>query len=108
MAVRAAGRRVVVRPDNRVETESFTPRPPQPGEVLIETLYTLISAGTELGVQENARTEDVFPGYSNVGRILALGEGVTDYSVGDVVLALGNHATHVTLSAAPAVIAPVP
>ena len=41
MAVPAAGRRVVVRPDNRVETESFTPRTPKPGEVLIETLYTL-------------------------------------------------------------------
>jgi 2-desacetyl-2-hydroxyethyl bacteriochlorophyllide A dehydrogenase len=102
------GRRVVVRPDNRIETEPFTPRAPEPGELLIRTLYTLISAGTELGLQENARTQDFSPGYSNVGRILALGEGVAGYAVGDVVLSLGNHATHVTCSAAPPVVAPVP
>src|SRR5438067_2289385 len=108
MSVSTAGRRVVVRPDNRVETDAFTPRPPQPGEVLIQTLYTLISAGTELGMQENARTQDLSPGYSNVGRILALGDGVADYAVGDVVLSMGNHATHVACSAAPSVIAPVP
>ncbi len=100
--------RVVVHPDNRVEIETFTPRPPQRNEVLVETLYTLISAGTELGTQEQKRERDVYPGYSNVGRIIELGEGVTDYQVGDVVLSLGNHATHVTVSAAPPSLAPVP
>lgn len=74
----------------------------------METLCTLISAGTELGTQEQTREQDFYPGYSNVGRIIALGEGVTDYRVGDVVLSLGNHATHVTVSAAPPSLAPVP
>jgi 2-desacetyl-2-hydroxyethyl bacteriochlorophyllide A dehydrogenase len=103
-----AGRRVVVRPDNRVEVESFIPRPPGRNEVLIETLCTLISAGTELGLQEEPRTHEIYPGYSNVGRIVALGEDVKDYAVGDVVLSLGNHASHVTVSAAPPSLAPVP
>lgn len=102
------GRRVVVRPDNRVAIESFTPRSPGRNEVLVETLCTLISAGTELGLQEETRTRDMYPGYSNVGRIVALGEDVKDYVVGDVVLSLGNHASHVTVSAAPPSLAPVP
>lgn len=108
MSVPTIGRRVVVRLDNRVEIEEFTPRTPEPGEVLIQTRYTLISAGTELGLQERGRSQDFYPGYSNVGRILAVGDGVDEYSVGDVVLAMGNHATHVTCSAAPSEIAPVP
>lgn len=102
------GWRVVVRPDNRVEIESFTPRPPGRNEVLVETLCTLISAGTELGLQDEARTRDLYPGYSNVGRIVALGEDVKEYAVGDIVLSLGNHASHVTVSAAPPSLAPVP
>jgi 2-desacetyl-2-hydroxyethyl bacteriochlorophyllide A dehydrogenase len=100
--------RIIVRPDNRIEIETFTPRPPQRNEALVETLCTLISAGTELGTQEQKRERDVYPGYSNVGRIIELGEGVMDYQVGDLVLSLGNHATHVTVSAAPPSLAPVP
>jgi 2-desacetyl-2-hydroxyethyl bacteriochlorophyllide A dehydrogenase len=100
--------RIVVRPDNRIAIETFTPRPPRQNEVLVETLCTLISAGTELGTQEQKRERDIYPGYSNVGRIIELGEGVTDYQVGDLVLSLGNHATHVTVSAAPPSLAPVP
>ena len=51
----ATGRRAVVRPDNSVALEDFEVRPPGPGEVLIETVSTLISAGTELGSQEQRR-----------------------------------------------------
>jgi 2-desacetyl-2-hydroxyethyl bacteriochlorophyllide A dehydrogenase len=102
------GRRVVVRPDNRVEIESFTPRPPGPGQVLIETLCTLVSAGTELGLIDETRTQDLYPGYANVGRILALGAEVKDYAPGDIVLSIGNHATHVTISAEAPLVIPVP
>jgi L-iditol 2-dehydrogenase len=103
-----SGRRIVVRPDNRVEVETFTPRPPNRGEVLLETICTLISAGTELGLIDEPREQDLYPGYSHVGRVIALGEGVRDYTVGDVVVSLGHHATHVTTSASPPFLAPVP
>lgn len=102
------GRRIVIRADGRVEVEIFTPRLPGRGEVLLETICTLISAGTELGLMDELRGQDIYPGYSHVGRVIAVGEDVTDYVVGDKVLSLGNHATHVTTSAAPPYLAPVP
>lgn len=102
------GAQMVVRPDDSVGAETFEIRPPSRGEVLIETVRTLISAGTELGTQEQGRTEDFTPGYSNTGHIIALGEGVEDYAIGDRVLSLGRHASHVTVSAAPPSLAPLP
>ena len=102
------GTQVVVRPDNSVGTRTTEIRDPGRGEVLVETVCTLISAGTELGTQEQGRTEDFTPGYSNTGRIIAIGEGVEGYEVGDRVLSLGHHASHVTVSAAPQSLAKLP
>lgn len=104
----ATGRRAVVRPDNSVALEDFEVRPPGLGEVLVETVSTLISAGTELGSQEQRRTRDFKPGYSNTGVIAALGEGVEEYEVGDRVLSLGSHSSHVTVRAAPQSLAKLP
>ncbi len=102
------GTQVVVRPDNSVGTKTTEVRAPGKGEVLVETVCTLISAGTELGTQEQGRTEDFTPGYSNTGRIIAIGEGVEGYEVDDRVLSLGRHASHVTVSAAPQSLAKLP
>ena len=104
----ATGRRAVVRPDNSVAVEAFEILPPGPGEVLIETVSTLISAGTELGTQEQRRAHDLKPGYSNTGVIAALGEGVEEYEVGDRVLSLGSHSSHVIVRAAPQSLAKLP
>ena len=100
--------RVVVRPDNSVETKTSDIRSPQRGEVLVETVSTLISAGTELGTQEQGRIDDFTPGYSNTGRIVEIGEEVEGYKIGDRVLSLGHHASHVTVSAAPQSLAKLP
>jgi len=102
------GRRIAVTPDNRVEIEEFSL--PQPGkeQVLIRTVSTLISAGTELGTQEQKRDRNTYPGYSNAGEIIAVGEGVEDYQVGDRVLTLGQHASHVLASTKPQAIAGIP
>ncbi|MDA1191339.1 MAG: zinc-binding alcohol dehydrogenase [Candidatus Poribacteria bacterium] len=89
------GWRVVVRPDNTAETEPFDVPEARPGHVLIRAEYAAISAGTELGTQEQKRGGDVHPGYSNVGKVIALGEGVSHVKVGDRVLTAGNHASHV-------------
>ena len=95
------GHRLLVRPDNTVEIDTFEVDLPSSQQVLIETDSTLISAGTELGTQEQERQQPFTPGYSNAGRILALGDGIEGYQVGDRVLSLGHHASHVTVSAAP-------
>ena len=102
------GTQVVVRPDNSVGTKATEIRSPGRGEVLVETVCTLISAGTELGTQEQGRTDDFTPGYSNTGRIVEIGEGVEGYEIGDRVLSLGRHASHVTVSAAPQSLAKLP
>ena len=65
-----SGCRVVVKPDSRVEIQDFPVRQPGRDEVLVKTVSTLISAGTELGSQELSRTHDLSPGYSNAGRIV--------------------------------------
>jgi NADPH:quinone reductase-like Zn-dependent oxidoreductase len=53
---------------------------PGPGEVLIKTVFSTISPGTELrclaGKQPNAAPWPVIPGYSLSGHIVACGEGV--------------------------------
>jgi 2-desacetyl-2-hydroxyethyl bacteriochlorophyllide A dehydrogenase len=108
MTAQTPGQRVVARPDNRIEIESFEPRPPGPGEVMIATEATLISAGTELAMLAEPRSADFCPGYSNVGRIVALGKGVVGLSEGERVLSLGPHASHVTVSASPASVVAVP
>jgi len=103
-----SGCRVVVKPDNRVEIQDFSMRQPEKGEVMVKTVSTLISAGTELGSQELSRTHDFSPGYSNAGRIVVLGEGVEGFQIGDPVLSLGSHASYVTVSAAPPSLAKIP
>lgn len=104
----ATGRQVVVLADNRVEIREYPVCPPGPGEVLIETVCTLISAGTELGTQEQSRDSEHTPGYSNAGRIIAVGEGVEDYRPGDRVLSMGGHASHVVSSTQPHRLRPIP
>ncbi|MBM3215888.1 zinc-binding alcohol dehydrogenase [Candidatus Poribacteria bacterium] len=104
----AEGRRIVVRSDGRIEVEAYDIPSPGRGQVLIETICTAVSAGTELGVQEQARSGDYHPGYSNVGRIVECGAGVDGFSPGDRVLSFGNHASHVVSGTDSPYLIPVP
>ena len=82
---------------------------PKAGEVTVELEYSAISAGTEkanyVGMRNGpAVSEDgapVFPrtvGYSAAGHVIAVGESVTDYAVGDkVVVYWGKHKKHITV-----------
>lgn len=101
-------RRIAVTPTNHVEIEEFPVPKPGRGQVLIKTVSTLISAGTELGSQEQKRDRNIYTGYSNAGEIIAVGEDVSDYQVGDRVLSLGQHASHVIASTAPQALAGIP
>jgi 2-desacetyl-2-hydroxyethyl bacteriochlorophyllide A dehydrogenase len=63
-------------------------------EVLIESLYSLISAGTELACLSGEEFWFPLPGdtgYCNVGRVVAAGEDVEGFAPGDVVLNYGKH-----------------
>lgn len=69
----------------------------EPDEVLIETDYTVISAGTERdNLVDTANVSHEWPkrlGYSGSGHIVEVGSNVTEYKVGDRVLM--DHLWHV-------------
>ncbi|MBN1458369.1 MAG: zinc-binding alcohol dehydrogenase [Armatimonadetes bacterium] len=70
----------------------------EPDKVLVETLYTAISPGTELDCVSGKETSWFhFPqqlGYCCVGKITAAGSKVADFAIGDVVLTPSSHASH--------------
>ena len=97
-------RQAIVRRENHVEIETADlDGNLGSGEVLIETETTFISAGTELanytGIDPTVRTPGAWneypkvPGYANVGRILAAGDGER-FGVGTRVFSMGPHASH--------------
>ncbi|MDB5084189.1 MAG: dehydrogenase [Bacilli bacterium] len=73
--------------------------------VLVRTQYSLISPGTELaiytgthiGIPDPNNTFAKYPfspGYASVGEVVAVGDAVTELQAGDMVYALGNHASY--------------
>lgn len=78
---------VVIPEPNRVELQSVTLKTPGPDDVLIETHYTSVSAGTErmlfAGVMPHPMLQlPVVPGYETVGRVLEVGANVAGDLVG--------------------------
>jgi 2-desacetyl-2-hydroxyethyl bacteriochlorophyllide A dehydrogenase len=72
---------------------------PGPGQLLLKAEYSAISPGTEHALMEG----NEFPlpqnvGYSMVARVAAVGEGVTDFKKGDLVVATGEHAEYLILN----------
>ena len=65
-----------------------------PDELLVESLYSVVSAGTELACLSGREAWFSFPrvpGYATAGRIVALGNAVTGLREGEVVLHYGGH-----------------
>lgn len=88
-----------------------TPIPtPAAGQLLIRTRSTLISPGTEraffLGLPNTPQQYPHHPGYSNIGEVIACGEGVADWAPGQRVANTGGHAAYVVINAQKCV--PVP
>lgn len=87
-----------------VEIEEFEIDKPGFGQVLIESIFTLISTGTELTAltgdfpKPSAWSSYVkypfIPGYTCIGKVLELGSGVTNFNIGDIVAAVSPHAKH--------------
>ena len=66
-----------------------------PNEIIIRNRYSHISAGTELACIEGLEGWFVIPatpGYTAVGEILEMGDGVTCFEKGDMVYTFGPHA----------------
>ncbi|WP_210469728.1 zinc-binding alcohol dehydrogenase [Sporosarcina sp. 6E9] len=60
-----------------------------PSYLLIETTYSAISPGTELGLIDISADKDLELGYSAVGNVLACGENVVGFQEGDIVACYG-------------------
>ncbi len=99
-----ATRAVMPRP-YEIEIQSYPIGEPGPGQILMTNEASAISAGTELAVytgvhqwlNDPTRTWPRFPftpGYSGVGRVAALGAGVTGYAVGDRLIYEARHESH--------------
>lgn len=95
---RSAPAIVFTRPGN-VEVREVDIPDPGPGEVLVRTVYSGVSQGTErwlltgrynnLGEHPD-ENYPCFPGYQAAGRVEAVGEGVGDIAPGDKVMLQGT------------------
>lgn len=116
------------------EIAEALPRPPRPGYIVVRTLASVVSAGTERMLVEFAQAgmlgkarqqpervkqmadkvrtdgfaatmeavrsrldEPIALGYANAGRVVAVGDGVTHFNIGDLVASNGHHAELVTV-----------
>src|SRR5439155_2587691 len=87
------GQRVVFPARGAIAIEPFELADPGPHQLLVRTLCTAVSAGTELttllGEGPHARFP-AYPGYSHVGEVVAAGRAVEGLRPGDRVLSMGH------------------
>lgn len=99
-----------------LDTYEFDDSPPGESELVIETLYSGVSSGTELARLTNNQdighwTGEPYPagsGYAAVGKIVAAGDEVTGFRVGDVVFSPVGHASHHRVDSKRALLVKVP
>lgn len=96
------GKRIVWPERGKVLVEDFKIEQPKAKEVLIKTRSTLISSGTEgasLGALPNTSGKfPQYPGYSNAGEVIAIGDEISEIEVGDRVVSRTPHASYVLAS----------
>ncbi len=101
----AQGARAVMPHPFAVEIQPYAIPEPGPGQLLVKHEASAISAGTELAVytgvhqwlNDPTRTWPRFPftpGYSGVGRVAQLGEGVTSHQVGERIIYEARHESY--------------
>lgn len=79
----------IVANQKHVEIQKQTKPEVRSGYVVLKTLYSSISPGTELSLIENSDQGERPLGYSAVGIVEKVGDQITDYQVGDVVACYG-------------------
>lgn len=80
----------------RLETFDFDPKPSE-NDIVIRTLASIVSAGTELACLAGLADWAPFPfrpGYGAIGEVIAIGNYVKDIKIGDIILTYSNHASH--------------
>ncbi len=91
-------RRVIWPSRGEVAIETFALPDVGAEEVLVATECTLISPGTEraflLGLPNATGRYPSRPGYSNIGKITAIGSGVSGWQIGDRVASAQGHTSH--------------
>jgi 2-desacetyl-2-hydroxyethyl bacteriochlorophyllide A dehydrogenase len=100
------GRRISFTGTRRAEWEEFAlPDQPGPQEVLVKTLWSAISSGTETAIYAGTHIGFRTPGaryprypylagYAATGTVLAVGSEVTNLAPGQIVSFPGKHASH--------------
>lgn len=105
----SANQTVVFTEPRRAVIEERSIPEPGPGEVLVKTRRSLISTGTELTIYSGEYPErsswadyakyPFIPGYSNVGQIVRVGDGVEGSLVGTRVASHAPHVHYATMRA---------
>ena len=99
---------IVVEPGHIELQEDQIDETLKPGEALVQTEYSVVSAGTEgagfTGLVKQMPFGDAgqYPrptGYGHLGQVLAVGDGVTACKKGDRVLSFSRHASVVKADA---------
>jgi len=99
------GSYIVFESVGKAALKQFEVPQPKAGEVLLENDYTVVSAGTEranlMNLPNTSLKFPYHPGYSGIGRVIAVGDGVENAEVGDRVLANSSgHRSHAMQRAA--------
>src|SRR5260221_5929537 len=97
----STGQRIVLERTGKIRIESFELPHPGPRDILVRTLLTQVSAGTEVNAIRARRSgaplgevADLPLGYTSIGTVEAVGPEVTGLAPGDPVLGQGPHASH--------------
>jgi len=99
------GQYVVFESIGNAVLKPFDVAQPGPGEVLIQSDYSVISAGTEranlMNLPNTSGRFPYYPGYCGIGRVTAAGDGVENVGIGDrVLVTFGGHRSHAVQAAA--------
>ncbi len=98
------GHRIVFTAVGQADFQPYAVKSPANDEVLVETEYSVLSAGTErsnlLSMPNTPQHFPSYPGYCAIGRITSCGSGVSGYASGDrVIVYHGGHQSHSVIKA---------
>ncbi|HYE05668.1 MAG TPA: zinc-binding dehydrogenase [Planctomycetota bacterium] len=89
-----AVRAIVFTAPGEIALRDFALPEPEAGHLVVETIYSTVSPGTELrglaGTKESQDRFPIVPGYAVVGRVIEVGAAVRGWSVGELVAASGG------------------
>lgn len=86
--------RKIVAKNQRVEIVEEEMPLLKPAYILVKTMYSVISPGTELGMMENSSNREIPLGYSAMGEVVECGEGISNVKTGDLVACYGAPYVH--------------